>query len=178
MCPWLYSGILSMDILNHSAWLMTSYHMLDVVVRGMFTPWDEISFTSTNTNTISGVMCISDTLLWCLMVNSSGETVPTQLYPKMLRNFRWTFVLLYLDTILYSDTHNYMDLLDSNLHYVCVLIWCAYVIFLTVFRHSQYGYSKPFCMVDDVIPYAWCCSQGDVYTLRWDFLHQHEHQHN
>ena len=40
--------------------------MLDAVVRGMVTPPDEFEFT----NTISGVLCISD------------KTVPTQLYPK------------------------------------------------------------------------------------------------
>ena len=52
-----------MDIVNHSAWLVTQYDMLDAVVRGMFTPPDEIVFTNMNTNTISGVLCISDTLL-------------------------------------------------------------------------------------------------------------------
>ena len=41
-----------------------SYHvMLDAVVSGMITPPNEVAFTNTNTNTISGVMCISDTLL-------------------------------------------------------------------------------------------------------------------
>ena len=34
----LYSGILIMDIINESAGLITSYYMLDAVVRGMFTP--------------------------------------------------------------------------------------------------------------------------------------------
>ena len=48
-----------MDIVNHSAGLITSYHMLDAVVRGMVKPPDEVAFT--NTNTISGVLCISDT---------------------------------------------------------------------------------------------------------------------
>ena len=54
----LYSGILIMDIINHSAWLITSYHMLDAVDTGMFTPCDEIVFTNTNNNTISGVLII------------------------------------------------------------------------------------------------------------------------
>ena len=30
-----------------------------------------------------------------LVVNSSGETVPTELYPEMMRNVQLTFVLLY-----------------------------------------------------------------------------------
>ena len=76
-----------MDIINHSAGLITSHYMLDAVARGMFTPCDEIAFTNTDTNTVSGVLCVSDTLLYCLVVNSSGETVPAQLYPKMPRNF-------------------------------------------------------------------------------------------
>ena len=49
-----------MDIVNNSAVLITSYHMLDAVVRGMFTPSTEVTFTNTNTNTISGVLCILD----------------------------------------------------------------------------------------------------------------------
>ena len=31
-----------MDIVNHSAGLITSYHMFDVVVRGMITPPDRL----------------------------------------------------------------------------------------------------------------------------------------
>ena len=84
-----------MDIINHSAGLITSFHMLDAVARVMFTPYNEITFTNTNTNTISRVLCIAYTFVWCLVVNYPGETVPTQLYPKMMRNFRYTFVLLY-----------------------------------------------------------------------------------
>ena len=56
----LVSVIHIMDIVNHSAGQITSYHMLDVVVRGMLTPPTEVSFT--DTNTISSVLCISDTL--------------------------------------------------------------------------------------------------------------------
>ena len=40
-----------MDIVNHSAVLITSYHILDAVVRRLFTPPDEVSFTNTNTQT-------------------------------------------------------------------------------------------------------------------------------
>ena len=85
--------------------------MLDAVVKGMVTPPDEIELT----NTISGVLCISDTLLGCLEVNSSDKTVPTQLYPKSMRNFNKLFCYYILDIILYSDKQNYMDFLDSNL---------------------------------------------------------------
>ena len=73
-----------MDIINHSAGLIMSYHMLDAVARGMCMPCDEIALT----NTISGVLCIAETFFCCLVMNSLGETVPTQLYPKMLRNCR------------------------------------------------------------------------------------------
>ena len=52
-----------MDIINQSACLITSYHMLDAVVRGLITPPDEVVSTNANTNTISGVLCVSDTLL-------------------------------------------------------------------------------------------------------------------
>ena len=51
-----------MIIVNNSAGLIMSYHMLDAVGRGIFTPPDEVAFS------------------WV-------ETVHTQLYPKMLRNF-------------------------------------------------------------------------------------------
>ena len=119
-------------------------HMLDAVVIGMFPPWNEIAFT--NTNTISGVLCIAAKFVWCLVLNSSGETVPTQLYQKMLINFWQTFVLLYLDTILYSDTQNYMNFLDSNmqwlsfefnlhlslLHLVGCVLLCHYVYHMCV----------------------------------------------
>ena len=50
-----------MDIVNHSAGFITSYHMLDTVVGGKFTPPAEGAFINTKTNIISGVLCISDT---------------------------------------------------------------------------------------------------------------------
>ena len=58
-------------VFNHSHYgyckpfsgLITSYHMLDAMVRGMFTSPTEVAFTNTNINTISGVLCISDTLV-------------------------------------------------------------------------------------------------------------------
>ena len=57
----------------------------------------------------------------------------------------------------------------------CLL--CTYIyVAPTVLMHSHYGYCKPFCRVDYVIPYAWCCSQRDVYISRWGLIHQHEHQ--
>ena len=61
ICGTDYSVILIMDIVKHSAGLITSYHMVDAVVRGKFTPPAEVAYTNTNTNTISGVLCISDT---------------------------------------------------------------------------------------------------------------------
>ena len=71
------------DIVNHSAGLIMSYHMFDAVIRGMVAPPDKVAYT----NTINDVLCISDTLLSCLVMNSSGKIVPNQLYPKMMRNF-------------------------------------------------------------------------------------------
>ena len=72
-----------MDIVNHSAGLVMSYHMFDAVIRGMVAPPDKIAYT----NTINNIQCISDTLPWCLVGNYSGKTVPTQLYPRMMKNF-------------------------------------------------------------------------------------------
>ena len=67
----------------------------------MVAPPDYVSFT--NTNTISGVLCISDTLLGCLVVNSSGKTVHTQLYPKMMRNIN-KLLCYYILTVYYIRT--------------------------------------------------------------------------
>ena len=113
-CTYIY---VALTVFNHSHYgYCKSYCRIDyvipyAVVRGMVTPPDEIEFT----NTISGVLCISDALLWCLVLNSSDKTVPTQLYPKMMRNFNELLCYYILDTILYSDKQNYMDFLDSNL---------------------------------------------------------------
>ena len=59
-----------MDIVTNSAGLITSYHMLDAVVRGMFTPPAEVTLTNTNTNTISGVLCIA---VMCRDVKAMGH---------------------------------------------------------------------------------------------------------
>ena len=49
-----------MDIVNHSAGLIMSYHiMFDAVIRGMVDPPDKVAYTIT----INDVLCISDTLL-------------------------------------------------------------------------------------------------------------------
>ena len=103
-----------MDIINHSAGLIMSFHMLDAVVRGMFTPCNDIAFTNTNTNTISCVLCIADTFVWCLVVNSSGETVPTQMYPEILRNFSINICVIIFGHYIIVRTQN-MDVFDSNL---------------------------------------------------------------
>ena len=47
-----------MDIVNHSAGLIMSYHMFDAVIRGMVAPPDKVAYT----NTINNVLCISDIL--------------------------------------------------------------------------------------------------------------------
>ena len=52
-------GILIMDIVNYSVALITSYYMLDEVVKRMFTPSADVAFTNTNINILSGVLCIS-----------------------------------------------------------------------------------------------------------------------
>ena len=101
-----------MDIVNHSAELIMSYHMLHAVVRVMITPPDEGALTNTNTNTISGVLCTVYfryiTLMFC------GEIVPTQLCPKMMRNLN-TLLCYYTWTLYYIRTSNCMDFLDYNL---------------------------------------------------------------
>ena len=48
-----------MDIVNHSAGLIMSYHMFDAVIIVMVAPPDKVAYT----NTINDVLCISDTLL-------------------------------------------------------------------------------------------------------------------
>ena len=58
---YLYNTVLSVLFCVNK--YITSYRMLNDVVRGMFTPADEVAFTNPNTNTISGVLCISDRLL-------------------------------------------------------------------------------------------------------------------
>ena len=45
---WLFSVILIMDIVNHSAGLIMSYHMFDAVIRGMVAPPDKVAYTNTN----------------------------------------------------------------------------------------------------------------------------------
>ena len=66
-----------MDIVNHSAGLIMSYHRFDAVIRGMVATPDKVAYT----NTINNVLCISDK---CLVGNCSGKTVPIQLCPRMM----------------------------------------------------------------------------------------------
>ena len=107
-------------------------YMLDVVVRGMITPPDQIAFT--NTNTISGVLYISDTLLWCLVVNSSGKTVSTRLYPKMMRNVH-TLLCYYIWTLYYIRTSWIMWIVwvqiysDYHLNYIH-MYYCFFWLFV------------------------------------------------
>ena len=100
-----------MDIINYSAGLITSFHMLDAGVRGMFTPCNEIAFT----NTIKCVLCIADTLSDVWWGIRRVQHCPlnciqrcSDIFNKLLCYNIWT--LYYI-----SDTHNYMDVLDSNL---------------------------------------------------------------
>ena len=122
-----------MDIVNHSAGLITSYHMFDAVVRGMITPSNEVVFTNANTNTISGVLCISDTLLWCLVVNSSGKTVSIQLYPKMMRNFNkilcyyiWTLYYIRTGGIIWTFCIQIYS--DYHLNYIYIYYCCIWLV--------------------------------------------------
>ena len=90
-----------MDSVIHFAGLITSYNMLDAVVRGMVTPPAEVALT--NTNTIGGVLCISDTSVWCLVVNSWGETVHA--YSTVSKEDGETFILgCYIWTLYYIRT--------------------------------------------------------------------------
>ena len=63
-----------------------------------------------------------------------GEIVPTKLYPKMLRNFNKRLLLLYLDTILYSEKHTYMDFwikIRSDYHLNSIYIsYCCFWLFV------------------------------------------------
>ena len=112
-----------------------SYHMFDAVIRGMVAPADKVAYT----NTINNVLCISDTLLWCLVGNSSGKTVPTQLCTRMMRNCNklvcyyiwklyyirtsgiiWTFWIQILQWLSFKF---YLHLL--LLHLVGCVLWCV-----------------------------------------------------
>ena len=163
-CTPIYPQITSFieDIINHSAGWITSFHMIDAVVRGMFTPCNEIAFTNTNTNTISCVLCIANTFVWCLVVNSSGETVSTELYPEMLRNVQinvcrliWTFWIL-----ICSDYH-----LNSIYIYYCY-IWLVgfwYVIMYTISLYCK-------CMC--IYMYSYMCTwyTEDMFKLMYPRL--------
>ena len=60
MWPGLYSCILIMDIINHSAGLITSFHMLDAVIRGIYPAMRLLSptLTPTLTPTQLDVYCV------------------------------------------------------------------------------------------------------------------------
>ena len=152
MSPRLYTCIYIIDIINHSAGFITSFHVLDAVVRGMFTPCNEIAFTNTNTNTISCVLCIADTFVWCLLVNSSGETVSTQLYPKFLRNFDkllcyfiWT--LYYIRTRRNIWTFFIKICSDYHLNSIYIYYCCIWlVVFYCVSMYTISLYCKFLCI--------------------------------
>ena len=55
----------------------------------------------------------SDVLWWIIRV----KQCPLNCIPDA-EKFQLTFVLLHLDTILFSDKQNYMDFLDSNLQWL------------------------------------------------------------
>ena len=80
-----------MDIVNHSAGLICNTICLMQWSEG----WLHLQMRLNSPTQLYGALCISDTLLLCLVVNSSDKIVPTQLYPKMMRNFNKLFVLLY-----------------------------------------------------------------------------------
>ena len=128
---WLSSVILIMDIVNHSAGLITSYHLFDAVVRGKITPPDEAVFTNKNTNTISGVLCFSDTSFWCLVRILWVKQCPLNCIQSWW-NSSINYMLVYLDTILYSDKYNYMDFWDSNLQWLSFKICLHCLLFLLV----------------------------------------------
>ena len=83
--------------------------MLDAVVRGMFTPLDEVTFTNTNTNTntntISGVLCISEYISLKFGCECLGLNIAHLSVSKDAEKFKSTFVLLYLLTSLTYPPH-------------------------------------------------------------------------
>ena len=89
-------------LLTNYAGLIMSFHMLDDVARGMFTPYNEIAFTNTTTNTISSVLCISEKFVCCL----GGEF------------FRWNSV--------HSSVSKDAEKFSINF---CVIIFWHYIIF-------------------------------------------------
>ena len=126
-----------MDVINLSAGLIASYHKAwccghtDVYTYRM-----ELHFT----NIISDVLCISDILLWCLVVNSSGEIVATQLYHrcwKILINFCvikfWTLHPIRTSRIILTFWDPKLQWLSFkfNLHLLLLhLVGCVFVMSL------------------------------------------------
>ena len=110
---------------------------------GMVAPPDKVAFTNKNTNTINDALCISDTLLWCLVVNFSGKTVPTQLYPKMMRNFNkllcyyiWTLYYIRTSRIIWTfwiQIYSDNQLNSIYIYYCCIwLVVFCYIIMYTI----------------------------------------------
>ena len=87
-----------MDIVNHSAWFIMSYHMFDAVIRGMAAPPIRLYIPTQLT-----MYCVFQIHYTCLVGNSSGKTVPTQLCPRMMRNFN-KLVCYYIWKLYYIRT--------------------------------------------------------------------------
>ena len=154
-----------MDIINHSAGLITSFHMLDAVVRGMFTPCNAI-FSPTRTSTQLAVYCVLQIYLsvvwwWILRV----KQCPLNCIKRCWEIFNQ--LMCYYILILYytSDTQNYMDVLgfkfavDYHLNsiyiYYCYIwlvgfcyvimytilsVYCKVYVYLLVFVHVHLVY--------------------------------------
>ena len=61
-CTYIYMALAvlihsTLDIINHSAGLITAFHILDAAARRMFTPCNEIAYAKTNSNRISCILC-------------------------------------------------------------------------------------------------------------------------
>ena len=130
-----------MVIINHSAELITSYHMRDDVVRGMYTPWGEIAFT----NTISGVMCIADTFIRCLLVNSSGGTTVSKDYEKFSINF---CVIIFGHYIIFGHAELYglfgFKFAVTHLNSIYIYYW--FVVFCYVILYTICVYCNLMCI--------------------------------
>ena len=79
---------------------------------------------------------------------------------EISHGFRWNIGLIGDDSEFQGYFVIFLDIFFKNnaveIHKMFIkCIFCTYIyVVRTVYMHSHYGYYKPFCRVDYVIPYA------------------------
>ena len=105
-----------MDIINHSAGLIMPFHILDAVIRGIHPAMRLLSPTQTPTQLeVYCVLHLHLSVVWWRILRV--KQWPLNCIQRWWENFDKLLCHYILDTMLYSDTQNYMDFLDSNLQW-------------------------------------------------------------